>query len=141
MKKIRAWVFAVLMAVVLCACGEEQEQELADISTVEGDGYVAIIWEERTYVPFCVVSKNDCGALIGYRDGDTSDRVCEYKDYPSNEWIANYLTVDGLICSHWRCSRISPTRWRSTPTHRFQTKWMSGWMVSTHFPSTKCCHN
>ena len=35
MKKIRAWVFAVLMAVVLCACGEEQEQELADISTVE----------------------------------------------------------------------------------------------------------
>ena len=91
MKKIRAWVFAVLMAVVLCACGEEQEQELADISTVEGDGYVAIIWEERTYVPFCVVSKNDCGALIGYRDGDTSDRVCEYKDYPSNEWIANYL--------------------------------------------------
>ncbi len=49
MKKIRAWVFAVLMAVVLCACGEEQEQELADISTVEGDGYVAIIWEERTY--------------------------------------------------------------------------------------------
>ena len=95
MKKIRAWVFAVLMAVVLCACGEEQEQELADISTVEGEGYVAIIWEERTYVPFCVVSKNDCGALIGYRDGDTSDRVCEYKDYPSNEWIANYLTVDG----------------------------------------------
>ena len=95
MKKIRAWVFAVLMAVVLCACGEEQEQELADISTVEGDGYVAIIWEKRTYVPFSVVSKNDCGALIGYRDGDTSDRVCEYKDYPPNEWIANYLTVDG----------------------------------------------
>ena len=81
------------MAVVLCACGEEQE--LADISTVEGDGYVAIIWEERTYVPFCVVSKNDCGALIGYRDGNTYDRVCEYKDYPSNEWIANYLTMDG----------------------------------------------
>ena len=20
---------------------------------------------------------------------------CEYKDYPSNEWIASYLTVDG----------------------------------------------
>lgn len=51
MKKIRAWGFAVLMAVVLCACGEDQE--LADISTVEGDGYTAIIWEERTYVPYC----------------------------------------------------------------------------------------
>ncbi|MDE6318428.1 MAG: hypothetical protein K2M22_01685 [Lachnospiraceae bacterium] len=33
-----------LMAVVLCACGEEQE--LADISTAEGDGYTAIIWRE-----------------------------------------------------------------------------------------------
>lgn len=93
MKKIRTLEFTILMAIVLCACGEEQE--LADISTEEGDGYTAVIWEERTYVPFCVVSKNDCGALIGYVDGDTGDRVCEYKDYSSNEWIANYLTVDG----------------------------------------------
>ena len=93
MKKIRILGFVILASVVLCACGEEQE--LADISTVEGDEYVAIIWDERTYVPFCVVSKNDCGTLIGYVNGDTSDRVCEYKHYPSNEWIANYLTVDG----------------------------------------------
>ena len=82
-----------MTAVVLCACGGGQE--LADISTAEGDGYMAIIWEERTYVPFCAVSKNDCGTLIGYVNGDMGDRVCEYKDYPSNEWIANYLTVDG----------------------------------------------
>lgn len=93
MKKIRILGFAILAAVVLCACGEKQE--LADISITEGDGYQAIIWDERTYVPFCVVSKNDCGTLIGYINGDTVDRVCEYKDYPSSEWIANYLTVDG----------------------------------------------
>ena len=93
MKKIRILGIAILTAVVLCACSDGQK--LADISTAEGDGYMAIIWEERTYVPFCVVSKNDCGTLIGYVNGDTSDRVCEYKDYPSNEWIANYLTVDG----------------------------------------------
>ena len=93
MKKIRVLGIAILTAVVLCACGGGRE--LADISTAEGDGYMAIIWEERTYVPFCVVSKNDCGTLIGYVNGDTGDRVCEYKDYPSNEWIANYLTVDG----------------------------------------------
>jgi hypothetical protein len=93
MKKIRVLGIIILTAVVLCACGGGQE--LADISTAEGDGYMAIIWEERTYVPFCAVSKNDCGTLIGYVNGDTGDRVCEYKDYPSNEWIANYLTVDG----------------------------------------------
>ena len=27
--------------------------------------------------------------------GHMGNRVCEYKDYPSNEWIANYLTMDG----------------------------------------------
>ena len=92
MKKIWGLGIVILTAVIFCACGG---QELADISTAEGDEYRAIIWEERTYVPFCVVSKNDCGTLIGYVNGDTGDRVCEYKDYPSNEWIASYLTVDG----------------------------------------------
>lgn len=95
MKKIRILGIAILTAVMLCACGGGDEQELADISTAEGDEYRAIIWEERTYVPFCAVSKNDCGTLIGYVNGDTGERVCEYKDYPSNEWIASYLTVDG----------------------------------------------
>lgn len=61
-EKNRAWKFAVLMAVVLCACGEEQE--LADISTAEGDRYTIIIWEERTYVPYYAVLKKDGGALI-----------------------------------------------------------------------------
>ena len=46
-------------------------------------------------MPFCAISKKDCGDLIGYVDGNTGDRVCEYKDYPSTEWIANYITVDG----------------------------------------------
>lgn len=40
-----------------------------------------------------------------------------------------------------RCSRISPTRWRSTPTRRFPMKWTSGWTVSTHFQYTKSCRN
>ena len=41
------------------------------------------------------------------------------------------------ICSHWRCSRLSLTRWQNTPTHRFQTRWMSaGWFQHIfHLPS------
>ena len=93
MYKIKIIAFTILMVASLYACGEAQN--LADISTAVNDDYTAIIWEERTYVPFCVVSKSDCGALIGYVNGDTEDRVCEYKDYPTAEWIANYLTVDG----------------------------------------------
>lgn len=98
MKKIRAFGFVIFMAVALCACGEKQE--LIDMSTIENSDYTAIVWEDRTYVPFCVIPKSDCGAQIGYVNGDTDDRVCEYGDYPSTEWIANYITVDGgaMLC-------------------------------------------
>ncbi len=65
------------------------------MGTVESDQYMAIVWEDRTYIPFCVVSKKDCGTQIGYLDGETNHRVCEYKDYPTDEWFATYLTVDG----------------------------------------------
>lgn len=81
-----------LIPVMLCACGKNKN--LIDISTAEGDGYLSIIWEDRTYVPFCAVSKNDCGTQIGYIDGETDNRVCEYKDYPTDEWIASYITAD-----------------------------------------------
>ena len=83
----------ILISLMVCACGKEKN--LIDMSTAVGDGYMAIIWEDRTYVPFCVVSKNDCGTQIGYLDGEPDNRVCEYKDYPTEKWIANYLTVDG----------------------------------------------
>lgn len=95
MKKKLYWIICLcsLISMMLCACGKNRN--LIDMSTAVGDEYMAIIWEDRTYVPFCVVSKNDCGTQIGYLDGETDDRVCEYKDYPTEEWIANYLTVDG----------------------------------------------
>lgn len=93
LKKARVLGLVMIMAAALCACGPKQE--LADMSTGEGGGYMTILWEDRIYVPFCVVSKNDCGTQIGYLDGDRDNRVCEYKDYPPAEWIASYLTVDG----------------------------------------------
>ncbi|MCM1057070.1 MAG: hypothetical protein NC517_05620 [Firmicutes bacterium] len=85
------------MLIMLCACGRKQNlaDDLVDMSTVVNDEYCAIVWEGRTYVPFCAVSKNDCGTQIGYVDGEMDNRVCEYKDYSTAEWIANYLTVDG----------------------------------------------
>ena len=79
--------------IMLCACGKNTN--LIDMSTTVGDEYMSIIWEDRTYIPFSVVSKNDCGTQIGYLNGETDNEVCEYKDYPTDEWIANYLTVDG----------------------------------------------
>ena len=82
-----------LVLIVLCACGKNTN--LIDMSTAEGNEYMAIIWEDRTYVPFCTISKSDCGTQIGYLNGETEDRICEYKDYPTDEWIANHLMADG----------------------------------------------
>ena len=73
-----------LVLIVLCACGKNTN--LIDMSTTEGDEYMAIIWEDRTYAPFCTISKSDCGTQIGYLNGETDDRICEYKDYPTDEW-------------------------------------------------------
>lgn len=33
--------------------------------------------------------------LNDYVNKDVGDRVCKNKDYPTNEWITNHLTVDG----------------------------------------------
>ena len=82
-----------LVSIMLCACGKNTN--FIDMSTSEGDEYTAIIWEDRTYVPFCTISKSDCGTQIGYLNGETDDRICEYKDYPTDEWIANHLMADG----------------------------------------------
>lgn len=58
------------------------------------DGKWAVVWEDRTYVIFCVVSKKDCGEQIGYVDGDTDDRISEYKGYPPEEWLVSWLAAD-----------------------------------------------
>ena len=46
-------------------------------------------------MPFCVVSKNDRGKQIGYVDGDTDDRISEYKGYSPEEWLVSWLPMDG----------------------------------------------
>lgn len=84
-----------LVAITLCACGK-QEQELANMTTKVNDDYVSIIWEEKTYVPYCAISKKDCGEQIGIVDDDEDNRVYEYKGYSSDEWIVNSY-ISGLM--------------------------------------------
>lgn len=97
MKRILALGSVVLMISGLCAC---QNQELAEMSTAAGDGYQAIVWEDRTYVPYCAVAKSDCGKQIGIVDGDKNDRVYEYAGYSTDAWLINiYVTyeMDGAM--------------------------------------------
>ena len=77
-----------IVSVVLCACSTQHN--LVEMNTKEENSYVAIIWDDKTYVPYCAFSKSDCGRQIGIVDGDKDDKVFEYKGYSSDEWIINY---------------------------------------------------
>ena len=92
MRKIIILLLMVTMLFILCACSE---QELTIMTTSEGQGYAAIVWEDKTYVPYCAISKRDCGGQIGIVDGDKEDRVYQYKDYSVEQWIINAYTKDG----------------------------------------------
>ena len=81
MKKVLSCLlFSCSLLLSLSACGERQD--LVDMESVIIDDIGrGVIWESRTYAPFCVVSKSDCGKQIGYVDCDTTDRISEYKGY------------------------------------------------------------
>ncbi|MCH5204589.1 MAG: hypothetical protein J1F03_07560 [Oscillospiraceae bacterium] len=83
-----------LSALILSACGGEKA-DLVDMKKTSVDGKWAVIWEDRTYAIFCVVSKKDCGEQVGYVDGDKDDRISEYKGYPAEEWLVSWLPMDG----------------------------------------------
>ena len=94
MKKMIAFASLVMLMLSLTACGGQQ-RDLVDMESTSADGKWAIVWEDRTYVIFCVVSKKDCGEQIGYVDGDTDNRISEYKGYPPEEWLVSWLPMDG----------------------------------------------
>ena len=95
MKRIFALlIIPCLLFTTLSACAG-QPRDLVDMTSTGIDGKRAVVWENRTYLPFCVVSKKDCGEQIGYVDGDTDDRISEYKGYPPEEWLVSWLPMDG----------------------------------------------
>lgn len=78
----------------LSACGGPKGQ-LVDMESAIINDLRCVIWENRTYVPFCVVSKGDRGEQIGYVDGDEDDRISTYQDYSSEEWLVSWMPMDG----------------------------------------------
>ena len=83
----------MVMTISLFGCSAKTD--LIDMESGDYDGRRAILWEGRTYIPFCVVTKRDCGEQIGYVNGDTDDRISAYRDYPPEEWLVSWLPTDG----------------------------------------------
>lgn len=84
-------IFVVSFMLLLYACSDN----LINMTSFDNGESTSIIWEDRVYKPFCVVSKNDCGKKIGYLDNDQDNIISIYKNLSQEEWIANYLTMDG----------------------------------------------
>ncbi len=93
MKKLFITFFAVLFSLSLCSCGESRE--LVDMEGSDTGEYYAVTWEDRTYIPFCVVDKNDRGGQIGYVNGDKDNRISEYKEFPAEDWLVSWMPTDG----------------------------------------------
>lgn len=101
MKRLLSLGSVILALFVLCGCQKQEPAELADMSSaVVGNEYQTILWEDRTYVPYCAIAKSDCGKQIGIVDGDKNDRVYEYAGYSTDAWLINiYVTyeMDGAM--------------------------------------------
>ena len=94
MKRIFSFMFIMTVIISLCSCSK---QVLADMTTSVNDKYAAIVWEDRTYVPYCAIDKTQCGRQIGIVDNDKDDKVFEYKGYSVDEWIINYYVMDSAM--------------------------------------------
>ena len=94
-KSLFCLLITCLFFPLLTACSKQQS-DLIDMESVivENIGR-GVVWNDKTYAPFCVVSKNDCGKQIGYVDGDTDDRISEYKGYSTDEWLVSWMPMDG----------------------------------------------
>lgn len=82
--------------VAICWMGiSGSPKDMLSLETAIIDGTQAVLWDGRTYVPFCVVPKSDCGEQIGCLNGDADDRISAYKDYPFEQWLVSWLPMDG----------------------------------------------
>ncbi len=95
MKRIFSIFMIFVLAISLCSCSE---QDLADMTTSVTDDYAAIVWGDKTYVPYGALSAYcDRGKQIGIVDGDENHKVYECKGYSSDEWIAAAFAHDASM--------------------------------------------
>lgn len=75
---------------------EATPEGLALMRRQETEDYAAILWEGRTYVPFCAVSPSQLGEQLGIVNGDEQDQVYEYKGQDPEQWVVS-LYRSGLM--------------------------------------------
>ena len=86
-----ALLTGISLLLFLTSCAKENPpQSFANYTSVDNGDYVSIKIDDKNFVPFAAVSNSDRGAQIGIVDNDEKDKVYEYKDFPSDEWVINF---------------------------------------------------
>jgi len=99
-------IFIIIILLVICCLlflairnskYNKNPEHLEDMTYYKTEEYQAIVWNNRTYVPFCAIENSKRGKWIGIIDSDENNRVYEYKEYSTNEWLIllNKVGVDG----------------------------------------------
>lgn len=53
--------------------------------------YSSVTYGEKEYLPFTPCNPRDRTAYLGHIENDEPDEIYSYKDYPTDEWLVNYL--------------------------------------------------
>ncbi len=89
LRKIIIFPLAFVCVLGLTACGKPPASDAVEMTVDQEDDHMVVIWEDRRYVPFCAVSGKECGAQLGFLDGDENNRIYEYNGYSADEWLIN----------------------------------------------------
>lgn len=89
MRKPIYFISICLLMIILSSCGKSNNK-LESMNSQYNSDYVSIIWEGRTYIPFCTINNNERGLQIGIVDGDKNNQVFEYKEHSTDNWIISF---------------------------------------------------
>jgi len=64
---------------------------LALMRRQETGDYTALLWDGRTYIPFCAVGNGARGRQLGIVNGNEEDQVYAYEGYAPEAWVVAYL--------------------------------------------------
>lgn len=87
LKKSALLLIVILMCLSLIGCSAQKEHTI----TKTDDN--TIIWQDKTYVPYCTLYEEKLENELGSIVGNANDRIYQYKDYSTNEWLINAYIV------------------------------------------------
>ena len=111
MKRVFSVFTIIVFLISVCACSQ---QSIEDMTTEIRDEYAAIVWKDKTYVPYGALSAyGDRGKQIGIVDGNKDHKVYECKGYSSDEWIVTALPHDAAMLHREIDVTEIPEGWQS----------------------------